>query len=103
MADAVRFVWDDRELAALARSEAMRRHMAGRGGQVTRIARSDAPRRTGAGAASIRGETVLEDAAWEVRVSWDQLHYYMRMQDLGTRHLQGTHFLEHALDRYARP
>lgn len=99
----VRIDWDNTEVAALARQEYTRRALAGHAGQVTAAARPAAPRRTGAGAASIHGETVLEDGEWEARVSWDRLHWYMRIQDLGSRYVRAQHFLEHALDRYARP
>lgn len=101
--DGVRVEWDERELAALARDEYVRRAMAGHGGRVATAARAAAPHRTGAGAGSIRSETVLEDGAWETHVSWDQLHWYMRIHDLGSKHIRGQHFLERALDRYARP
>lgn len=102
MAD-VRLTWDERELAALVRDESLRRELLASGGQIAAAAAADAPRRTGAGAASIHPEAVFEDAAWTVRVGWDQLHYYMRFHDLGTRYVPAQHFLEHALDRYARP
>lgn len=100
---AERIEWDEWELAALARDDYIRRALAGHAGQVANIARASAPRRTGAGAASIHGETVLEAGEWTARVSWDQLHQYMRYQDLGTKYIPAQHFLEHALDRYARP
>jgi hypothetical protein len=43
-------------------------------------ARAAAPRLTGAGAASIHAETVMGPDGWEVRVSWDAAHAYMRYQ-----------------------
>lgn len=96
--------WDERELATLARDDYVRRDLAEHAGQVAALARASAPRRTGAGAASIRGEAVLDDGQWTARVSWDQLHAYMRFPDyVASKHSHPSHFLEHALDRYARP
>lgn len=94
--------WNEAELAAMARQDYIRRALAAYGGQVASAAAASAPRRTGAGAASIKGRTVLEDSEWTARVSWDTTHFYMRMQDLGTRFLPAQHFLERALDRFAR-
>lgn len=64
-------------------------------------ARSLAPRRTGAGAASIRAEATLMADGWEVRVSWDDAHKYMRFQDKGTKYVPAKHFLEQAAATYA--
>jgi len=103
MADEVRVVWNDAEIHAIARQEYARRELASHGGQLADTARAGAPRRTGAGADSIRAETVFEDAEWTVRVAWDALHAYMRFPELGTKTVRAQHFLLHAADRYARP
>lgn len=94
--------WDEAQVAALARQDYLRRALASQGGWITRTARGFAPKDTGAGAASIRTETVLEDGEWTARVSWDRAHWYMKFTDLGTKFIPAQHFLERALDRYAR-
>jgi HK97 gp10 family phage protein len=88
-----------RELLA---DPATERYLLDVGRQVANVARVQAPKRSGAGAASIHAESFRAADGWEVRVSWDQEHYYMRFPDLGTRHLPARHFLENALDQYAR-
>lgn len=98
----VRVVWDQHELAALERDPVLLRNLEASAEPLVRSARAGAPKATGAGAASIRAELAPGvDAAWEVRVSWDQLHYYMRFHELGTRYLPADPFLRPALDRYA--
>lgn len=52
-----------------------------------------APKRTGAGAASIRAEAVLDGGMWTARISWDREHYYMSFHELGTVHLPRRPFL----------
>lgn len=56
-------------------------------------ARSAAPKRTGAGAASIHAELVLDGDEWTALVGWDREHYYMRFHELGTRTLPARPFL----------
>jgi HK97 gp10 family phage protein len=97
-----RLTWNERELAAIARQDYLRRALASYGGQTAAAARGEAPRRTGAGANSIAAQTVLEDGEWTARVSWDRAHYYMQFQNSGTRYLPAQHFLEHALARFGR-
>lgn len=68
------------------------------GEQVAERARSAAPKRTGAGAASI-GVTMTADAKGPVaRVGWDAAHFYMRFQELGTSKMSARPFLRPALD-----
>jgi HK97 gp10 family phage protein len=57
------------------------------------FARAAAPRRTGAGADSIRAEPVLDDGEQTARVSWDRLYYYMRFQEQGTQKMPAHPFL----------
>lgn len=90
-------VWNDARLRELA-AESVR----ARGARVAAGARALAPRRTGAGAASIRNWQAGEAQ----RIGWG-LHY-MAFQDLGFKHHgargryhPGTHFLERALRSYA--
>lgn len=68
---------------------------------VVEDAKANAPRKTGAGAASIRAEVDWsgEDGP-AVRVGWDTDHYYMRFHELGTKHLPARPFLRPAVDRY---
>jgi len=58
-------------------------------------AKSAAPKRTGAGAASIHTDAVLADT-WEANTSWDQLHYYMRFHEFGTSRMPARPFLRPA-------
>jgi hypothetical protein len=57
-----------------------------------------APKRTGAGAASIRPELVLDGPEVTAHISWSQDRFYMSFQDLGTGRIAAKHFLEHALE-----
>jgi hypothetical protein len=57
-----------------------------------------APKRTGAGAASIHAESVLDGPEVTARISWSQDRFYMYFHDLGTVHLPAQHFLEDALE-----
>jgi HK97 gp10 family phage protein len=97
----VSIVWNETELAAMVRQDWVRHALQAYGKAIAQTAAADAPRRSGAGAASIHQETAVEDGGWAARVSWDKSRYYMSFQDLGTRYLPGRHFLEHALARYA--
>lgn len=63
-------------------------------------ARADAPKRTGAGAASIHSQMNLTDTDPGVRVSWTRERYYMRFHEEGTKYLPKHPFLVPALDRY---
>lgn len=64
------------------------------GEQVAERAQELAPKRTGAGAASIHAEVV----DGEVRVSWDPEHFYMLFQEVGTSEMSPRPFLRPALD-----
>lgn len=56
-------------------------------------ARARAPKRTGAGAASIRSEAALDPDGWEVHVSWSTYAAYMRFQQFGTSRMEANPFL----------
>lgn len=60
--------------------------------------RAAAPKRTGAGAASIHVEDDPDGRG--LRVSWDRKHFYMGFRDLGTRFQRGWHFAERAARRF---
>lgn len=55
---------------------------------------------SGAGAASIHGETSLEPGGWVVDVSWDQRNFYMGFQEEGTEHHRAQPFLRPAFESY---
>jgi HK97 gp10 family phage protein len=56
-------------------------------------ARATAPKRTGAGAASIGNEAVLEADEWTARVGWDQAHFYLLFHEVGTGSMPARPFL----------
>ncbi|HEX6498697.1 MAG TPA: hypothetical protein VF054_06650 [Micromonosporaceae bacterium] len=80
--------------AELASSDDARAGVRDVGDQVARLAAYLAPKRTGAGAASIHAEMVVDDAV----VSWDRLYDYMRFQEDGTKYVRAKHFLKHAAE-----
>lgn len=60
-----------------------------------------APKRTGAGARSIRAEyAAAVDGGREVRVSWDRDHFYMSFAEFGTEHQRATPFLRPAAAKH---
>lgn len=59
-----------------------------------------APKRTGAGAASIHSELVEDASGPVVRVSWDKAHFYMGFAELGTSRQSATPFLRPAAERH---
>jgi hypothetical protein len=59
------------------------------GDRVAAKARALAPKRTGAGAASIQARTAVDEQGAYAEVSWDKAHEYMRFSN--------RHFLEPAL------
>ena len=65
-------------------------------------ARAGAPHATGAGAASIHPEPVLDGAQWTVRVSWTRQRYYMRFHETGTVTLPARPFLVPAFESVGR-
>ena len=67
-------------LTARARAGWLRPEMPTGAEPMAALARGRAPRRTGAGAASIHGEVVDAGDGFEGRVSWDIAHDYMRFQ-----------------------
>lgn len=73
-------ILDGAAIAALTREDWLRQSMAEEAAPRVERARGAAPRLTGAGAASIHAETVMGPEGWEVRVSWDTAHAYMRYQ-----------------------
>lgn len=93
-----RTVINEAGMRALMRSPEMRRILLDAARAPVRRMQALAPKRTGAGAASIHGEAELDRGEWTVRMSWDRTHRYMRHQEFGTkRGVEAKHFLERGL------
>lgn len=106
MADEPRVVLHPDEIAAILGDQAARAYLQEAAGYLAADMAVAAPHSSGAGAAAIRAETDGPD----VVIGVDQLHAYMRFQDVGYQHTgaagryhPGRYFTEQALDRYARP
>lgn len=56
-------------------------------------AQAAAPKLSGAGAASIHAEAVLDGPEWTARISWERHRYYMDFHERGTRYLDPRPFL----------
>ena len=67
------------------------------GEQVASDAAERAPKRSGAGAASIGYETGVDADGAYVRVSWDRDHFYMLFHEVGTSVQDARPFLRPAL------
>jgi HK97 gp10 family phage protein len=100
MAD-VRVVLHHDEIAALLRDPGLPAELLAAAAPVARDAAGRAPHRTGAGAASIRAEAVLDGPEWTAQVTWDQLHFYMYFHERGTSRLSARPFLVPALEGLA--
>lgn len=94
MATDVRVVVDERAVRDLVASAGMRAAILDAGKTLVPGAQSRAPKLTGAGAASIHAEAVLDDHEWTARMSWDRDHYYMSFHQRGTSSLPAQPFLE---------
>jgi HK97 gp10 family phage protein len=69
------------------------------GGAIARDAAVDAPKLTGAGAASIDHEVVEDETGAHVKVSWDKAHDYMRFAEFGDSRENARPFLRPAAER----
>lgn len=98
----VRFILDEAAIASLVHTPEAQMEAEAAGAEFADVARGLAPKRTGAGAASISGEIVDTPTAFESHVSWDAEHYYMYFQQFGTQFMGAHPFLSLALDRYAQ-
>jgi HK97 gp10 family phage protein len=85
---------NERELRELATRAATLQALKGVGDKVAERAALAAPKRTGAGAASIHAE-VVDD---EVRVGPDAEHWYLIFSEVGTSRAPARPFLRPALD-----
>jgi HK97 gp10 family phage protein len=104
--DFIGLVWDPSALLGLSQEIGLDHEVAEIGKEIAAGARAIAPRgrgKNGHGADTIRSEELLLAGETVARISWDQLHAYMRFPDLGTKYQPGQHFMERALDHYARP
>lgn len=88
-----KIVIDSSQIHAIVADPAVRDELLRIGEDVARESAIRAPKRTGAGAASIRPEAVLDGDSWEVHVSWDRDHYYMYFHQVGTRKLPARPFM----------
>lgn len=93
-----RVVLNRSALEDLTRSADMQRGLQTVGDQVAQRAASDAPKSTGAGAASIHCEVTTEGGEAVARVSWDAAHFYMYFHEVGTSRMSARPFLRPALD-----
>jgi hypothetical protein len=92
---------DEAAIRALGHSEQVRVQLEHLGSEIAQAAAEYAPKRTGAGAASITSQVGLHGPVLEDDIGWDSLHYYMRFQNEGTaRGVVGQHFMERARDQY---
>ena len=94
----VRVVLDEAAIRALARDPAMGPLLLEAAAPDLARARGQAPKATGAGAASIHAESVLDGQEWTAHASWDQLHRYMKFHELGTRYMPARPFLVPAFE-----
>jgi len=89
----------DRQALAKAESDlAIRLALSDEAESIVRSAKRRAPRKTGAGAASIHQEMQLNSDGWTVEISWDSQHGYMGFQELGTSTMRPHSFLRPALE-----
>lgn len=94
----VRVVVDERAVQSYARSVDVRDLLIESAQPIEGGAKVLAPKRSGAGAESIRSEPVLDGLDWTVRISWDRDHYYMYFHERGTVRMPARPFLEPALE-----
>jgi HK97 gp10 family phage protein len=101
MSDDIRLDLDDGAIADLISDSDAVELMQEVGNVVAENAAEDAPKLSGAGAASIFAQTGVDDQSAYADISWDQDHYYMGFRELGTEHEGARPFLRPALDRTA--
>lgn len=96
----MRIEWNEGEYERMLQDPALTDYARQVGDAVAQLAREMAPRRTGAGAASLQAEAEFLDGQWEIAVGADQLHAYMRFPDRGTKFMPAQRFMENAAARY---
>lgn len=100
MPGGVDIVWNPVEFAKLHYDPLLLAQVQHDADPVVAGARADAPKATGAGAASIRSEVDFSHLEPAVAISWDRDHYYMFFHERGTRYMPARPFLVPAVDRY---
>lgn len=100
MAFGVRVIWNPDAELALAHNPALLAELLHAAQPVVEAARAAAPKRTGAGAASIHAEVVSTAGQAEIDISWSRDRFYLKFSELGTRKMPARPFLVPALDRY---
>jgi HK97 gp10 family phage protein len=105
MATDVYVTVDDGGIRQILASEGARDVLLDAADPIVDAARALAPRRTGAGSASIHAQALTSGRGWTVRVGWTTRRYYMRFQDQGTRGQHpdpARHFMSIALEGAAK-
>jgi HK97 gp10 family phage protein len=92
--DGVRVVLYQSEIERIVKDEAVRQLLLAEGRDLADASARAAPKATGAGADSIRAETILDGDSWEARVAWDREHFYMYFHQKGTRYLPARPFMQ---------
>jgi HK97 gp10 family phage protein len=98
MPDEVRIDVDELAIRSIKTSDDMRDYLMEVAGPITERARAFAPKKSGAGAASIHAEPHIEGDEWVVRIGWDHDHFYLYFRDRGTVYQTARPFLEQALE-----
>jgi HK97 gp10 family phage protein len=88
-------------LAAVSRSQAVARPTRQKANRLRKLARQNAPKRTGAGARSISVIRWYDQRTQMVafRVSWDRRHFYMLFPEVGTNKISARRFLQRAAEQ----
>lgn len=100
MAD-VRVVVHEGPIAALAYDPGMREALLDAAAPVVGGSQGRAPKLTGAGAASIHAEPVLDGPEWTARISWSRERFYMYWHERGSVSLPARPFLVPTLEDLA--
>ena len=102
MAGDTRVVLHQGAITDMARDPGIRAALLDAALPVVARAQFGAPKRTGAGAASIRAEAVLDGPEWTAQISWSRERFYLRFHEMGTRSLPARPFLVPALEGLSR-
>lgn len=98
MAGLVGFTPSENIRRAMTRTPQVRTETRRVAAKVRNEARRRAPKRTGAGAKSIRASSKVVDGAQEFRVSWDTDHFYLGFFENGARNVRKRPFLKPAAE-----
>lgn len=101
MTDGVRTVLHHNEIEALRRDPDLRAGLLQVSWPIAVDAARRAPKLSGAGAANIRPEAVLDGDEITAHISWDRDHFYMSFHETGTTSLPARPFLVPALEAAA--